>query len=221
MIATLAFAADATTEGLDLLVDDAKQINSYAMGSLDKMVKSDAELKVLEQKIENFSKEVSKFNETQMQNFSNTEDALASLDKLEELSSQSMVLAKELTYISSHQMDNANDSYKQTLDGMLKTTLRLSDDIGTMSDRILDMADKIGVMADRIVETQKIQSRNLGVTAQLTQMAMQQTSMQMTQTRHTASHSMANMNGSASQSMQNTPQVTQAMPSASSPSMPR
>jgi len=56
------------------------------------------------------------------------------------------------------------------LESSLMAMLRLSDDIGTMADRILEMADKIllmadniGTMADRILATQIIQSNNLQV----------------------------------------------------------
>jgi len=49
--------------------------------------------------------------------------------------------------------------------------LRLTKDIGIMSDRIMEMVDKIvvmadniGVMADRIVETEQIQQTNLVLT---------------------------------------------------------
>ncbi len=55
-----------------------------------------------------------------------------------------------------------------TLKSSLATTLRLSDDIGTMANRILEMADKIlimadniGLMADRILTTQTIQNTNI------------------------------------------------------------
>ena len=55
-----------------------------------------------------------------------------------------------------------------TLTTSLATTLRLSDDIGTMANRILEMADKIlimadniGLMADRILTTQTIQNTNI------------------------------------------------------------
>ncbi len=48
------------------------------------------------------------------------------------------------------------------------TMLRLSDDIGTMANRVLEMADKIlimadniGLMADRILTTQTIQNTNI------------------------------------------------------------
>jgi len=53
----------------------------------------------------------------------------------------------------------------------MSAMLQLSNDIGTMADRILEMADKIlimadniGLMADRIITTQQIQSDNLALT---------------------------------------------------------
>ena len=53
----------------------------------------------------------------------------------------------------------------------LSAMLRLSDDIGTMADRILEMADRIlvmadniGVMADRILITQQLQNSNVALT---------------------------------------------------------
>jgi hypothetical protein len=53
----------------------------------------------------------------------------------------------------------------------LSAMLRLSDDIGTMADRILEMADRIlvmadnvGLMADRILITQQLQNSNVALT---------------------------------------------------------
>jgi hypothetical protein len=46
----------------------------------------------------------------------------------------------------------------------LSAMLRLSDDIGTMADRILVMADNIGSMADRILITQQLQNSNVALT---------------------------------------------------------
>jgi hypothetical protein len=53
----------------------------------------------------------------------------------------------------------------------LSAMLRLSDDIGTMADRILEMADRIlvmadniGLMADRILITQQLQNSNVVLT---------------------------------------------------------
>ncbi len=58
---------------------------------------------------------------------------------------------------------NSDDDYIRTLEDLLATTLRLSDDIGIMADRIGVMADRIvyteeliGQMADRIVHTEHL-----------------------------------------------------------------
>ena len=58
------------------------------------------------------------------------------------------------------------------------TLLRLTADIGLMSDRIMEMADKIivmadniGLMADRIVETQQLQQANIELTESFLLMA--------------------------------------------------
>jgi len=127
------------------------------------------------------------------------------MDKVENLSSQSVVLAKTVAYLASHQGDNVSDSYAETLKSVSSTVLRLSDDIGTMADRILVMADNIGIMADRIVKTQEIQSANLNATTQLVQVAMGATQMQ--------------MNSSQSQGMQNSSSMSHSASSASSGSM--
>ena len=170
---TVALFASETTTGLDMLVSDAKTINTTAMSSLDSISKSQTKLDNYEKKVNNYSDAVAKFSQQQAQSFSSKKEALQAMNSLKELSSQSVVMAKEITYLSAHQADNASDDYKTTLKTLSKTTLRLSDDIGKMSDRILVMADKIGVMADRIVETQKIQSRNLQATTTLVNGAMQ------------------------------------------------
>jgi hypothetical protein len=90
---------------------------------------------------------------------------------LEELSGIAMYLASDSVRLSFE---------LRTLDGVanlfeyraaLSAMLRLSDDIGTMADRILEMADRIlamadniGTMADRILITQQIQSANMAFT---------------------------------------------------------
>ena len=192
-LSLLAIFAMASTsgEGVTMLLNDVKTVNSYAINSLDKIANSDKELKNFEAKVQAFAKEVATFEQTQLKPFKDTKEALISLEKLEELSSQTMVLAKELAYISSHHADKVSDDYIHTLDAMLKTTLRLSDDIGKMSDRILDMADKIGVMADRIVKTQQIQSQNLQASEKLTYMAMNSISSQIISVGNTAAKSFA------------------------------
>lgn len=96
-----------------------------------------------------------------------TTDELTSLDDLSavarDMASDSVRIALEL----------------KTLDGVanlfeyraaLSAMLRLSDDIGTMANRILEMADRIlamadniGLMADRILATQRLQSANMAL----------------------------------------------------------
>ncbi len=46
------------------------------------------------------------------------------------------------------------DDINQRIDQSEATTLRLSDDIGEMADRILWTEEQIGIMADRIVESE-------------------------------------------------------------------
>lgn len=96
-----------------------------------------------------------------------TED-LISLDALSKtvqgMASGSTTLSWDLLSI-----ENTYDlvEYRAALSAML----RLSDDIGTMADRILEMADRIlvmadniGLMADRILITQQLQSSNIALT---------------------------------------------------------
>ena len=65
-------------------------------------------------------------------------------------------------------MLNSGETVNETY---LNAMLRLSDDIGTMADRILLMSDQIiatesqiGTMADRILETQTLQNQNVALT---------------------------------------------------------
>jgi len=183
LLSTLVFASE-YTQSLDMLLNDAKTFNSFAMSSLNETTKSETKLNMYETKLNGYADELANFSIKQVESFSSKKEAQEEMDTLNALSTQIVVMAKELTYISSHQADNVSDDYKSTLKTVASTTLRLSDDIGTMSDRILIMADKIGVMADRIVKTQEIQSRNLDATTKLVKNAMQLTSTQTESTRN-------------------------------------
>lgn len=110
--------------------------------------------------------------------FSSKKDAQKTLDELMQLSTESTVLAKTVAYLASHQADNTNENYKQTLKILSKTILSLSHDIGMMSNRILKMASDIGIMTDRIIKTQNIQSANFKATLKLTHYVMTLTSRQ-------------------------------------------
>lgn len=94
-------------------------------------------------------------------------DDMTSLDDLStlsrSLSSEALRLSWEMRNI-----ENVKDliEYRTGLSAML----RLSDDIGTMANRILEMADRIltmadniGTMADRILITQQLQNSNIAL----------------------------------------------------------
>jgi len=96
-----------------------------------------------------------------------TED-LTSLDDLSNLSRSMADEAARLS-LEMRDLEDVQDliEYRTGLSAML----RLSDDIGTMADRILEMADRIlimadniGLMADRIVTTQYLQNSNIAAT---------------------------------------------------------
>lgn len=99
-----------------------------------------------------------------------TPDDLTSLDQLSTLAADSADetrrLATELQGI-----EDVQDLFEYH--AALAAMLRLSDDIGTMADRILEMADRIlvmadniGLMADRILATQQLQNANIALTQQ-------------------------------------------------------
>ncbi len=92
------------------------------------------------------------------------------LSRLGELSGLSASLAQGLESLSGQVVSLSPLLSSSTLDSVLKTILRLSDDIGVMADRILEMADKIlvmadniGLMADRILATQVLQNQNVAL----------------------------------------------------------
>lgn len=180
LLTSLLFGGDIDySEGLSILADDVKVLNTTAMSSIDKLANSDAQLEAYGQKLEKYEAQMSQMMGDIQKDFVSKDDALVAMDKIENLSSQSIVLAKTVAYLSSHQGDNVSDSYGETLKSVSATVLRLSDDIGVMADRILVMADNIGIMADRIVTTQEIQSANLNASMGLIQMSMGMTQTQM------------------------------------------
>jgi hypothetical protein len=94
--------------------------------------------------------------------------SLTSLDSLSNLAVSIGGRAKTLSIQVNSISSTTNMFDYQT---SLAAMLRLSNDIGAMSDRILEMANKIllmadniGAMADRILVTQQLQSANLALT---------------------------------------------------------
>ena len=182
LLATLLFGAS-YSEGLGVIASDVKVLNTEAMSSLDKLSQSELALQAYLKKVDIYEEKTTNFTQSLVQGFSSKEEAISTMEELSKLSSQSVVLAKTVAYLSSHQADNANESYQVTLTTSSQTILQLSDDIGVMADRILIMAGEIGVMADRIVTTQEIQTANLETTSKLVAYAMALSSNQITQTR--------------------------------------
>jgi hypothetical protein len=94
------------------------------------------------------------------------------LTSLDNLSTLALATSSDAAYLS-QQLRNLDDNdlatvfeYRTAMSAML----RLSDDIGTMADRILEMADRIlvmstniGTMADRILVTQRLQNQNIAL----------------------------------------------------------
>jgi hypothetical protein len=90
------------------------------------------------------------------------------LTALQSLSAINATLGSGVAGLSQSMVTIAPMTFFSTLQSSMTTMLRLSDDIGAMSNRILEMADKIlamadniGAMADRILATQVIQSANI------------------------------------------------------------
>jgi hypothetical protein len=190
LASSLLFGAEATyTEFMNSAIQDSYELHNYSKAEMGTMLHSDAALKKYTNKLDAYEEKVSTFLEEQAkENFASKEDAKVALEELEKLSTQNVVLAKTVAYLASHQADNADKSYNSTIQAASKTILRLSDDIGVMSDRILLMAKEIGVMADRIVKTQEIQSANMLATQKLAKYAMALTDQEITTTRQKMQH---------------------------------
>jgi len=198
LASSLLFGAETYTQFLNTAIEDSYDIHNYSKAKIEQMLQNDAALQEYNKKLKTYETKVSSFLNTQTkESFESKEDAKHALKELEKLSSQNVALAKTAAYLASHQTDNANESYNNTIQITSKTILRLSDDIGVMADRILLMAKEIGIMADRIVQTQEIQSKNLMATQKLAQYAMHLTDKQVTTTKNNVNNmntGMSNLN---------------------------
>ena len=95
------------------------------------------------------------------------------LDALDQLSGTTLALASESTRLSLDLGTLSATANAFTIKDGIVAMLQLSDDIGTMADRIGEMSDKIltmsdniGLMADRIIVTQQLQNQNVALTTQ-------------------------------------------------------
>lgn len=93
------------------------------------------------------------------------------LDSIDQLSRLNIDITSQLTRLSMDLGLLSSTAPMCNISDGLTGMLQLSDDIGTMADRILEMADKIlamadniGAMADRIIVTQQLQNQNIALT---------------------------------------------------------
>jgi len=126
-----------------------------------------ADLASLDASIKSFTANVNQVTGAIPSSVTVTSTDLASLDDLSRLA---LVTATNTSMLSG-QLRALDDlatlfEYRTALAAML----RLSDDIGTMANRILEMADRIlvmstniGTMADRILATQRLQNQNIAL----------------------------------------------------------
>jgi hypothetical protein len=145
------------------LADIRAQVDAIQIPSAGTCV----DLKSLDASVRSFTASVDQVSAAIPASVTLTTTDLASLD---ELSTLALATAGEAAYLS-QQLRNLDDTqtlfeYRTALAAML----RLSDDIGTMADRILEMADRIlvmadniGLMADRILATQRLQNQNIAL----------------------------------------------------------
>ena len=169
MLSLFAVQANANlTTDLDTLVADLDLISADLSAITLQNGTACTDLGLLNTSIEDYIASLEAVTAQLSAPLSLTTEDLVSLDSLGNtvlsMASGSNTLSWDLLSI-----ENTYDlvEYRAALSAML----RLSDDIGTMADRILEMADRIlvmadniGLMADRILITQQLQSSNVALT---------------------------------------------------------
>ncbi len=166
LLLSVTLRADIHTDLQDLSIQ-GQTLNNELSAFTFNQESSCMKLGTLNRSIEDYAAALKSTTET-MPSFSVTEADLTVLDDLsvivKNMGSESLRLTAEMNTIE----DVAElFEYRAGLSAMLQ----LSNDIGTManrilemSDRILIMADNIGLMADRILITQQIQNTNIALT---------------------------------------------------------
>ncbi|PCJ47474.1 MAG: hypothetical protein COA74_11220 [Gammaproteobacteria bacterium] len=80
LLATLLCAEDVDySEGLSILADDVKTLNTTAMNSIDKLANSDAELQAYESKLNQYEKEIATLLSETQKEFASKDDALVAM----------------------------------------------------------------------------------------------------------------------------------------------
>ena len=169
LLSTFSYTANATlANNLQSLVVEAQSVNSELANINLTSSNMCSELQSAHNSAETFISNINTINESLSAPITIDHDSLQALDDISSIigsiAASSTVLSMDLTTLN-------NTTDMLSIKNGLTTMLRLSDDIGTMADRILEMsnkilvmADNIGAMADRIIVTQQIQSQNLALT---------------------------------------------------------
>lgn len=159
--------ADLTTD-LQSLVTELDVLNGQLAGMSIDGSGACGELGTLNTSVEDYTDSIEMVTEQLSGPLTLTAGDMTSLDDLSNLSRSMADEAVRLSW-EMRDLEDVQDliEYRTGLNAML----RLSDDIGTMADRILEMADRIlimadniGLMADRIVTTQYLQNSNIAAT---------------------------------------------------------
>ncbi len=167
LILSLPVQASLTTD-LQAMVSDLGGLNTQLTGISIDGTGSCSQLGSLNISIEDAIGSIEMLTSQLSAPLSLTEDDMNSLDDLSILSRSLADQAVRLSW-EMRSVEDVQDiiEYRSGLSAML----RLSDDIGTMADRILEMADRIlimadniGTMANRILITQNLQNSNIALT---------------------------------------------------------
>lgn len=170
------------TEDLDALVLEGNDLVSAVTLTNLTTFKLDSQLAALEASVDNYAANVSTvYDSVASASGTLTLDSEVLLS-LQTLATVSASLAQQVVVLSNEVVALAPLTLLTSLEASLYSMLRLSDDIGTMSNRILEMADKIlvmadniGLMADRILATQLIQNSNIELVVAATMQTQQNT----------------------------------------------
>ncbi len=166
LLASMPLRADIHTD-LQSLLNQTNTLNSELSNFTFNQEGSCAQMRTLNQSIEDNTLTIKNITDT-MSSFSVTD---ADLDVLDDLSSLSQNMSVESVRLSMELNTITDTAELFEYSAGLNAMLQLSQDIGTMADRILEMADRIlimadniGLMADRIITTQVIQNQNIALT---------------------------------------------------------
>jgi hypothetical protein len=166
LLASIPLRADIHAD-LQSLLNQTNTLNSELANFTFNQEGSCGQMRTLNQSIEDNTLTIKNITNT-MSSFSVTD---ADLDVLDDLSSLSQNMSVESVRLSMELNTMTGTAELFEYSAGLNSILQLSQDIGSMADRILEMADRIlimadniGLMADRIITTQMIQNQNIALT---------------------------------------------------------